>query len=421
MDPEIPKTEIEPAGPEDPRDAETPAPPSRKGADTVVAGMIGVAVVITVIAAVAELTSRGAPEVEKALKRVAAFPITLEQIREAKLSEHVARWWEALEDGSVKCGLCPFHCTIPKNERGVCKVRANIGGKLLCLTYARPLAATVDPIEKKPLFHVLPGANAYSIATAGCNLGCVFCQNWEISQAFPEKSRGFHASPERIVRAAVAKRCETIAYTYTEPTVFFEYMVDTARLAKKKGLKNLWITCGYINPEPLEELCEVLDAANVDLKGFDEGFYRQYCKGTLPPVLRTLETLKAKGVLVEVTNLLVPDANDDPQMIRRMCEWIRRRLGEETPLHFSRFHGDYLLKDRPRTPPETLRMAARIAREAGLKHVYLGNIRLEDGETTFCPHCGKRVVERRGFEVTSLMIARGRCAYCNGKVHGIWE
>ncbi|MHC4599264.1 MAG: AmmeMemoRadiSam system radical SAM enzyme, partial [Planctomycetota bacterium] len=270
-------------------------------------------------------------------------------------------------------------------------------------------------------YHVLPRARALSIATVGCNLGCVFCQNWEISQAFPEKSRFLVRTPEQIVQEALAKDCETIAYTYTEPTVFFEYMLDTAKLARKAGLKNLWITCGNINPEPLAELCEVLDAANVDLKGYDEGFYRKYCKATLPPILQTLETLKARGVFVEVTNLLVPDANDDPDMIRRMCEWIRRRLGEETPLHFSRFHGDYLMKDRPRTPEKTLLMARDIARKAGLKHVYLGNIRTRDGENTSCPHCGKTVIERRGFWVPHLMVAQGRCGFCNGKIAGVWK
>jgi pyruvate formate lyase activating enzyme len=402
-------------------EASPQADPAPRRADGLLAALVAVAVLVSGVAAGAELLGRGEPAVKKALERTASFPITLQEIRAANLSLHVARHWEALDDGSVKCGLCPFRCTVPEGERGVCKVRANLDGKLRALTYARPLTATVDPIEKKPLFHVLPGAKAFSIATAGCNLGCVFCQNWEISQAFPEKSRVFEATPDEIVRAAEAKGCETIAYTYTEPTVFFEYMLDTARLARARGIKNLWITCGYIEPEPLKELCEVLDAANVDLKGFDEGFYRKYCRATLPPVLRTLEILKKNGVFVEVTNLLIPDANDDPEVVGRMCEWIVRRLGDETPVHFSRFHPKYLLRDRPATPAKTLVSAADIARKAGLKHVYLGNIRLRDGETTFCPHCRKRVVERRGFWVESLMVAHGKCVHCNGKIAGIWE
>ncbi|MHC4777049.1 MAG: radical SAM protein [Planctomycetota bacterium] len=237
--------------------------------DALIGALLALVVLLAGIAAALELLGRSAPEVEKALARASSFPITLEQIEEANLSMREALYWEDLGDGTVKCGLCPFNCVIAQGERGVCKVRANMGGKLRCLTYGRPVAVRPDPIEKKPLFHVLPRAQAFSIATVGCNLGCLFCQNWEISQSFPEESRFVEASPERIVDAAQASGCETIAYTYTEPTVFFEYMLDTAKLAKKRGLKNLWITCGNINPEPLAELCEVMDAANVDLKGFD--------------------------------------------------------------------------------------------------------------------------------------------------------
>jgi len=395
--------------------------PASKKADPWVVALVGAGVLLSGLAALAELGGRSAPELKKTLARVSSFPITLEEIREANLSLKVARYWEPMEDGSVKCGLCPFNCIIPEGARGVCRVRANIGGKLRALTYGRPLARSVDPIEKKPLFHVLPGARALSIATAGCNLGCVFCQNWEISQAYPEKSPSYDLPPERVVELAIEKNCETIAYTYTEPSVFFEYMLDTARLARKRGLKNLWITCGYINPEPLEELCSVLDAANVDLKGFDEGFYRKYCKATLPPVLATIETLKAEGVFVEVTNLVIPGANDDPETIRRMCEGIARRLGPETPLHFSRFHGDYLLRDRPATPPETLVLARSLARKAGLKHVYIGNIRLEDGETTFCPSCGEPIIIRQGYWVRAVLMEDGKCRHCGAPVAGVWK
>ncbi len=410
-------------GREEERAADAAPETARRGrrADAVLAVFVAVAVAAAGLAATVELAGRSAPAVEGPLVREASFPITKQEILDAGLSLKEARYWEPRPDGSVQCKLCPFTCTIPEGERGVCKVRANIGGKLRALTYGKPVAVHVDPIEKKPLFHVLPRARAFSLATAGCNLGCVFCQNWEISQAFPEEARHLDAPPARIVDAAVESGCEVIAYTYTEPTIFFEYMMDTAKRAKKRGLKNVWITCGYINPEPLRELCTVLDAANVDLKGYDEGFYRTYCKATLPPVLKTLEILEAEGVFVEVTNLLIPGANDDPQTIRRMCSWIRRRLGAETPLHFSRFHGAYQLEDRPRTPAATLRKARDIARAEGLQHVYLGNIFLEDGETTFCPHCGKRVVERRGFVVETLMIAHGRCAFCGGKIEGVWE
>ncbi|MCU0724061.1 MAG: AmmeMemoRadiSam system radical SAM enzyme [Planctomycetes bacterium] len=333
-----------------------------------------------------------------------------------------ARWWKPAGEGRVRCVLCPFECEIAEGERGACKARANVGGTLRCLTYGRPVAAHDDPIEKKPLFHFLPGAHALSIATIGCNLGCVFCQNWEISQSFPEsRAYGEEVPPERIVGMALERDIETIAFTYTEPTVFFEYMVDVARAAREAGLRTLWITCGYINPEPLAELCAVLDAANVDLKGFDEAFYRTYCQATLPPVLRTLETLRKNGVWVEVTNLVIPGANDDPETIRRMCSWMRRALGEEVPLHFSRFHPDYRLEDRPATPPATLEAARRVAREEGLKHVYIGNLSTPDGETTFCPRCGRPVVVREGFWVRETRLEGGRCASCMSPVAGVWK
>jgi pyruvate formate lyase activating enzyme len=402
--------------------APPPAPVRSRGADLALAAMVLAAVVASAVAVAAELAGRGAPQARKALERAASFPITLAEIRKKNLSLREARYWKPMGDGRAKCGLCPFECEIAEGERGACKARANIEGKLRCLTYGRVVAAHDDPIEKKPLFHFLPGAQALSIATIGCNLGCVFCQNWEISQSFPEeRTYEEEVPPERIVDIARERGIATIAFTYTEPTVFYEYMLDIARGARKAGIRTLWITCGYINPGPLEEFCEVLDAANVDLKGYDEAFYRKYCKATLPPVLRTLETLRRKGIWVEVTNLVIPGANDDPDGIRRMCSWMRRTLGEEIPLHFSRFHPDYLLKDRPATPPSTLERARSIAREEGLKHVYIGNLSTSDGETTFCPKCARAVVVREGFWVKESRLEGGRCGFCGAPVAGVWK
>jgi len=413
-----------PAGEAAPGPAGAPAPPGarRRRSDLAVAGLVLAAVAAFAVAVAAELAGRGAPKAKRALERAASFPISLAEIRAKNLSLREARYWKALDGQRVQCSLCPFECEIPEGERGACKTRANVGGTLRCLTYGRPVAVHDDPIEKKPLFHFLPGARALSVATIGCNLGCVFCQNWEISQKRPEEETyAAEVPPERIVEIARERGIGTIAYTYTEPSVFFEYMMDIAREARKAGLKNLWITCGYINPEPLAELCGVLDAANVDLKGYDEAFYREYCKATLPPVLKTLEILREKGVWVEVTNLLIPRANDDPEMIRRMCSWMHRSLGDDVPLHFSRFHPDYLLLDRPATPPATLAMARGIAREEGLRYVYIGNLATSDGETTFCPRCKRLVLAREGFEVTESGLRNGTCGSCGAPIAGVWK
>jgi len=355
------------------------------------------------------------------IKRRTVPDLTMEHIRRADLSLREARHYVALGDGRVQCRLCPAVCVLGEGRRGGCGVRINLEGRLRTLVYGRPVAQHVDPIEKKPLFHFLPASKAFSIATAGCNLGCVFCQNWQISQALPESARHLSLTPEEAVARARAAGCTTIAYTYTEPTVFYEYMYDTARLAHEHGLRNLWITCGYINPEPLRELCQVMDAANIDLKGFSEEFYNTYCEASLQPVLDTLRIAKEEGVWVEVTNLVIPGANDDPKMIREMCQWLVETLGPETPLHFSRFHPDYRLLDKPPTPPATLREAAAIARQEGLKHVYIGNLPTERGEDTFCPNCGSALIRRRGFQVTENVIENGRCPSCGADVAGVWK
>jgi len=347
--------------------------------------------------------------------------LTEEQIRRADLSLREAMFYEKLPDNKVRCGLCPRRCLLKDGQRGACRARANIGGVLRTLVYGRLVAINNDPIEKKPLNHFLPGTRSLSIATAGCNLGCVFCQNWEISQAFPERARHVAMTPEEVVAAAKREGCASIAYTYTEPTIFYEFMYDTARLAHLEGIKNVWITCGYINPEPLHELCKVMDAADIDLKGFSEDFYGEYCRATLAPVLETLVQARKEGLWVEVTNLVIPGANDSPEMIRGLCEWHLDNLGPDVPLHFSRFFPRYRLLDKSPTPRKTLLEAYRIAKDVGIHYVYIGNIALDEGRDTYCPNCGEKVIVRRGYFIERNSLRDGRCPKCGTPIAGVWK
>jgi pyruvate formate lyase activating enzyme len=347
-------------------------------------------------------------------------PIPREEALAKQLSLHEAMHYAKLAGNEVQCELCPTLCRLRDGERGQCKVRVNYAGTLYTLTYGRLVAEHVDPIEKKPLHHFLPATDVYSIATAGCNLGCVFCQNWEISQAFPEDAPFTIRPPADAVRLAEEAKCPSIAYTYTEPSVFFEYMLDCARLARGRGLKNVWVTCGYLNEKPLRELAKVLDAANVDVKGFDEAFYAQWCNAQLAPVLRTLEILKEEKVHIEVTNLLVPGGNDDPEAIRSLCRWLVARIGPQVPVHFTRYHPAFKL-DRPGpTPLETLVKAREIALAEGLRYVYIGNVAQPDGSTTSCAGCGRKLIARRGFWVLSNEVKAGACPGCGARIPGIW-
>ena len=325
-----------------------------------------------------------------------------------------------MPDKSVLCKLCPRNCLIPNGYRGECRVRVNIDGKLRTMVYGRAVAVHVDPIEKKPLFHFYPKSKAFSIATAGCNFRCAFCQNWEISQAYPERSRFILISPEQIVEEALKSGCKSIAYTYTEPTIFYEYMLDTAKLARKNGLKNVWITCGYINEKPLRELCKYIDAANVDLKGFSDKFYIEYTSGTVAPVLKTFKILKEEGVWTELTNLIIPGANDSPQDISNLCAWVVKNIGTDMPVHFSRFYPNYKLLDRPPTPVSTINNAVKIAKSFGIKYIYAGNIAGSKYESTYCPKCGKKLIERYGYYIGDIHIKNGRCEYCGEKIAGRW-
>ena len=335
---------------------------------------------------------------------------------------HPAKYWSAVRDGIVQCRLCPRKCILSEEQRGICGARLNKGGKLYSLTYGKPVAVHVDPIEKKPFFHVTPGAPAFSIATAGCNMRCLFCQNWQISQADPGKVDVKYVSPEEIVAGAIENKCDFIVYTYTEPTVFYEYMLDICRLAKKKGLKNAMHSCGYINPEPLKELLKYMDAVNIDLKGFTRDFYQKMgLLAELAPVLEALKTIHAAGVWLEVTNLLIPGQNDGPEDIKKMCLWLRKNLGADTPLHFSRFYPAYKLKNLPPTPLKTLKAARKIALDAGLRYVYIGNVPGNKAENTYCPFCGKLLVKRAGYEILENHVKNGRCSFCGRKIAGIWD
>ena len=329
-------------------------------------------------------------------------------------------YFTSLEGGDIRCELCPHRCRVAKGKRGTCRVRENRDGKYYSLVYGNPCAVHLDPIEKKPLFHVLPGTASFSLATAGCNFQCKFCQNWEISQAFPEDVYSYEAPPELIVKKAKEIHARSIAYTYVEPTIFYEYMFDIGQLAKKEGLLNVTHSNGFINPGPLKNLCNVLDAANIDLKGFTESFYRELCAGDLNPVLETLKTLKKEKVHLEITNLIIPTKNDDLSVLREMCLWIRRELGADTPIHFSRFYPLYKLKNLPPTPVSTLDKAREAALSAGLEYVYVGNIPGHAGESTFCPKCKKMIIQRTGYMVGEINLKNGKCRYCGKPIPGIW-
>lgn len=329
-------------------------------------------------------------------------------------------YFTSLDGGEIQCELCPRRCHVPKGKRGFCRVRENREGKYYSLVYGNPCAIHLDPIEKKPFFHLLPGTTSFSLATAGCNFQCKFCQNWEISQASPEDVYSYDVPPEMIVKKAKETGAHSVAYTYVEPTIFFEYMIDTGSLVKKSGLLNVMHSNGFINPSPLQNLCKVLNAANIDLKGFTDTFYRELSNGERIPVLETLKTLKQENVHLEITNLMIPTKNDEIPVVREMCLWIKKELGADTPIHFSRFYPLYKLKSLPPTPVATLEKARAIALSAGLEYVYIGNVPGHEGENTFCPKCKKMIIQRTGYMVGEVRIKGGKCGYCGKPIPGIW-
>lgn len=332
-----------------------------------------------------------------------------------------AGYWQKVKEKIVQCVLCPRRCVLDSGQRGQCTVRINKDGSLYTLGYGNPVAVHVDPIEKKPFFHVLPGSNAFSIAVAGCNMRCLFCQNWQISQSRPDEVEAYDMPPQKAVGEAIRADCPIIVYTYTEPTVFYEYMYDISKLGRSRGLLNGMHSCGYINQEPLKELLKYMDAVNIDLKGFSEGFYKKMgAFAELAPVLETIKTVKEQGVWIEITNLIIPGQNDNPEEIRKMCCWIKDNLGDEVPLHFSRFIPSFRLANLPPTPIEKLEEAYGIARNSGLKFVYVGNVPGHKYENTHCPNCGKLVIGRIGYTVTQNNLKDGHCAFCGYRIPGIW-
>lgn len=331
--------------------------------------------------------------------------------------------YATLEEKAVRCALCAHRCKIVPGNRGICRVRENRDGRLETRVYGKLIAQHIDPIEKKPIFHMLPGSRAYSIATVGCNFKCRFCQNADIAQ-LPADHQGAvvgqTVAPEAVVADACDKGCENIAYTYTEPTVFFEFALDVARLAREAGLRNIFVTNGFMTAEALGMLLPFLDAANVDLKSFSDDFYKDICGARLAPVKATLKRMKEGGILVEVTTLLIPGLNDSPEEVNAIARFLFDELGADTPWHISRFHPTYRMTDRPNTPVETLMRAREIGMEAGLRYVYVGNVPGGGGENTLCPDCGNIVINRFHYRSRTNLIDTNHCAYCNQVIDGIF-
>lgn len=329
-----------------------------------------------------------------------------------------ALFWKEIEN-NVRCELCPHFCFLKEGETGKCKVRKNVSGKLVSLVYGKPCSLAIDPIEKKPLYHFLPGDKTLSIATAGCNLKCGFCQNWEISQC--ANVRSFNIKPEEVLKEALKNRTRIISYTYTEPTIFYEYMLDISKLAKKRKLRNVTVTNGFINPEPLKELCKYLDASNIDLKSFSDDFYERVCQGRLEPILNAIKIMKQQGVWIELTNLIIPGLNDSQEEITKLVKWIKSNLGSEIPVHFTAFYPQYKIVNIQRTSSETLKKARNIALALGLHYVYTGNIDDKEGNTTYCPKCNKALIVRKSFSVIENKIKNGKCFNCQEKIAGVWK
>ena len=333
-----------------------------------------------------------------------------------------ALFYKKTEKSNVQCLLCPHNCLIADGKRGLCGVRENQKGTLYSLVYGKVISSAVDPIEKKPLFHFLPGSFSYSIATVGCNLRCDFCQNWAISQVSREQHEilGENMTPEEVVRAALENECRSISYTYTEPTIYFEFAYDCAKLAKEKGLKNIFVTNGYISLPAVEMIAPYLDAANVDLKSFRDEYYRKICGGRLQPVLDAVKLMKKHKIWIELTTLVIPGLNDSNEELSEIASFIKNELGDDVPWHVSAFYPTYKMLDRPRTPAETLIRAREIGLKAGLKFVYCGNIPIPGSEDTFCNKCKRPLIVRSGFSVLDNKLKDGKCNNCGEKVAGIW-
>jgi pyruvate formate lyase activating enzyme len=329
-----------------------------------------------------------------------------------------ARWWQTESDGKILCTLCPRYCRLGTGQGGFCYIRKNIGGKLYSLGYGTSTGFAIDPIEKKPLNHFLPGSEILSFGTAGCNLGCRFCQNWSISKAKLDEAGSQNATPEEVVSLALKNHVPSLAFTYNDPVIWGEFVIDVSRLARQHGLKSVMVTAGYVTPEARSEVFRYIDAANVDLKAFTERFYHKMTFSHLDPVLDTLQWLKHEtDIWFEITNLMIPGENDDPEETRRLCDWVINHLGDGVPLHFTAFHPDFKLTDKPPTPAATLVRARQIAQSAGIKFCYVGNIHDREGQTTYCPACKQALIRRSWHEILEYRLDDGRCA-CGAAIPG---
>jgi pyruvate formate lyase activating enzyme len=332
-----------------------------------------------------------------------------------------ALYYRKTADG-IQCEKCPHGCVLQNDgDTGYCRNRVTSNGKLYTIAYGNPCAVHIDPIEKKPFFHFLPATHAFSIAAAGCNFRCLNCQNWQISQVSPNESDNTDLMPDAVVSECIRSGSESIAYTYSEPTTFYEYAYETAKLAHEQKIRNVWKSNGYINEKPLRQLCKVLDAANIDLKIFDEETYQKLSSGKLAPVLRTLSVLREEGVWLEITNLVIPTWTDNYETIKRMCEWLCTNGLSDAPLHFSRFTPLYKLSQLPSTPTSVLEKAYDIASKSGMQYIYVGNVAGHWAENTICPKCKKIVVERSAFTILSNRVVKGKCSFCGEKISGVWR
>jgi len=334
---------------------------------------------------------------------------------------HPASYYRRLENGRIRCLLCPKECEVGPAERGFCGVRENREGEYYTLVYGRAASVNIDPIEKKPFFHVVPGSSIFSFSTAGCNMECKNCQNWQLSQSRPEQLPASDLPPAAMVEVARSNHLSFIAGTYGEPIVFAEYLLDVARAGNEQNLRTTMVTAGLINRQPMIDLCRELAAVKVDLKSMREEFYQRNCAGELRPVLNTIELVKNQGVWLEIVYLVVPTLNDSEQEIRDLARWVRTHVGPEVPLHFSRFHPQYRLRNLPPTPYETLDRCHDIARAEGLHYVYVGNLPRHPAESTYCPQCERLLIGRRGHAITENHIQQGRCEFCQHVIPGIWS
>lgn len=351
----------------------------------------------------------------------ALFPCLTSGLSEVTPSLFEARYYIKLDGNKVQCQLCPWHCFVKPGERGHCQVRENRDGTYYSLVYGKVSAHHNDPIEKKPFFHFLPGTLAFSVATVGCNVDCKFCQNWELARRSLKEVYTIDFTPSEVVRLAKKMKSTSIAFTYNEPTIFQEFVRDVAVIAKEAGLKTVVVSNGFIDKKPLLDLCEVIDAYKVDLKGFTHEYYQNVVHGRLEPVKNTLVTLREQGVWSEIVYLIVPTLNDNMNDIGRMCKWIVSELGDDVPVHFSRFYPKYKLRNLPPTPVKTLTRARKTALDTGLKFAYIGNVPDHEGENTYCPVCHKTIIRRKGYTIYENHILDGKCEYCKEEIAGVWR